>query len=349
MPGGGQLVGELRQISRRKFKALLCSSACLYWVFSYAQKCPQSRQTHGVEGAQGHLVAWQRCQFIGHVSQGLAAQGFNGVGGCVIGLAGVEHAVDGQTLVAQAQQPQLGGCAGRLLHGARVGPGDQHHGGERRVAQRSQRGVEAGCLHLQARVRPQARCASVVVGQKTTPRLGQAQQAQCVAGGRGVEHHVVVGGLCCRVGVVGQQRGKFVKRRNFGGARARQLLAHGAAFGRQLRQHALSVGLCGSIRVDVQHLQARHTGHVHGLVAEHYAQHVVEVGRRVGADQQHPPARVGQRNGRGGGQRRFAHPALAREKQEAGGYSGKAGQCGGVHAGGVPGGRCWGEVTPMDT
>jgi hypothetical protein len=53
------------------------------------------------------------------VGHGLAAQRLDGIGGCVVGLAGVEHAVDGQALVAQAEQPQLvGGARGLLAWGA---------------------------------------------------------------------------------------------------------------------------------------------------------------------------------------------------------------------------------------
>jgi len=245
----------------------------------------------------------------------------------------VEHAVDGEPLVGEAQAAQLFSGARGFLHGARVGPGDEHHGGERGVAQGLQRGVEAGLLHLQARVRAQARGAAIVVGEKAAPGLGQAQEAQGVAGGRGVEHHVVVARA---ITLAHQQRGEFIERGDLGGAGARELFAHGVALGvggvaAQLREHAQAVGLGGSVGVDVDDREARHTGHVHRLVRQGDAQHVVQVGRGVGADQQHAVARVGQGNGRGGGQRGFAHAAFAGEKQEARGRGGEARRVEGGH------------------
>ncbi len=54
-----------------------------------------------------------------------------------------------------------------------------------------------------------------------------------------------------------------------------------------------------------------------GTGDEHGAQHLVEVGGRVGADQQHPPPGLGQRQGHRRGQRGLAHAALAGEEQEA--------------------------------
>ncbi len=155
-----------------------------------------------------------------------------------------------------------------------------------------------------------------------------------MAGGRGVEHHMVQATVDA---LARQQRGEFVERGNFGGAGARELFAHGLAFivagtGFELRQHALAVGLGGGVGVDVEHLQARHAGHGHRLVRQRHAQHFVEVGCCVGADQQHALARIGQRDGGGCGERSFANATFAGKKQETGGCAGEAGEMGGVHA-----------------
>ncbi len=167
-------------------------------------------------------------------------------------------------------------------------------------------------------------------------RLRHREQAQRVAGGRGVEHYMVEH-VADGAALAGQQRCKFVERRDLGGAGARELFAHGLAFvvagaGFELREHALAVGLGGCVGVDVEHLQPWHTGHGHRPVGQRHAEHFVEVGCGVGADEQHALACVGQRDGGGGGERGFADTALAGEEQETGGRGGEAGQRGGVHA-----------------
>ena len=128
----------------------------------------------------------------------------------------MEHTVDGQPLVVQAQVLKLQRSAGRLLNRTHVGPGDQHDRGLRCIAQGLQGLGKPGLLHLEAGVRPEARSAAVVALQKTGPCFGQAQEAQRVAGGRGVKHHVVKARR-----IAAQQVGKLVKRGNFGGAGAR--------------------------------------------------------------------------------------------------------------------------------
>ena len=103
-------------------------------------------------------------------------------------------------------------------------------------------------------------------------------------------------------------------------AGAGQLLAHGcqfglAGFGAHLRDDPPSIGLCRRIGVDVQHRQARCAGHRRRRVAKFDPQHLVEVGRCIGADQQHLAARVGQLQRGSRRQRSLAHPPLAREEQ----------------------------------
>ena len=291
-----------------------------------AEQGAQSRQADGVKSAQRHFVARQAGQGVRHLRDGFCAQGFDGAGDGVIKPAGMKHAVDEQALVRQAQRAQFFGGARRLLHGARVGPGDQNHGGQRRIAQCRQRSVEARFLHLQPRVRAQAGSATVIAGQKAAPRLGQAQQAQRVAGWGGVENEVVV--ALRATAFVGQQRGKFVKGGNFSGAGTRQLLAHRGAFvvtgtRLQLRQHPQAIGFGGGIRVDIEHAQTRHRRHRNRLVGQPDAQHFVEVGRCIGADQQHTLACVSQRNRRGGGQRSLADAAFAGKKQKTRGCAKK--------------------------
>ncbi len=274
------------------------------WRRPLPQQGAQRGQANSVKGAQRHFVARQGGQRIGKMRQRIGPQLLDGLRHRVLRIAGMEHPVDRQALVGQPELSQFVGGACSLLQRLRVRPGDQHHRGQRRVAQRAQRGVETRLLHLQPRVRAQAGSAAVIARQKPGPGLGQAQQAQRVAGGRCVEDHMVER---TRHTGIRQQCREFVERGDLGGAGPRELLAHRGAFlvrgsGLQLRKHALPVGLCRGVGVDVEHLQTPHTRHVHRAVGQRNAQHLVEVGRRVGADQEHPSPGVGQRDGGGGGQ-----------------------------------------------
>ena len=182
-------------------------------------------------------------------------------------------------------------------------------------------------------MRPQARGATVIAGEKAGPGFGQAQETQGVAGGRGVKHDVVIPAIDA---LARQQCGEFIKSRNLGGAGTGELLAHGLAFffasvGFELREHPLAVGLGGGIGVDVEHVQAGHGGHSHRLVRQRYAQHFIEVGGGVGADQQHALPRIGQGYGRGSRQRGFADAAFAGEKQKTGWVDNEAGEVGLCH------------------
>ena len=140
-----------------------------------------------------------------------------------------------------------------------------------------------------------------------------------MARGRGVKNDVVPG-LVSGLVIFGQERGKFVKRGDLGGAGTGQLLAHGGQLGiggvgRHLRHHALAVGLGGVVGVDVQNAQARHERHHNRSVFQFHAQHFIEVGSGVGADQQHLLSTVGQVQRHRCRQRGFAHSPLAGEKQ----------------------------------
>ena len=243
-------------------------------------------------------------------------------------MGAMEHGIHHQPLVRQAQRAQLIRGAGRLIQRAFVGPGYQHHGGLCGVVECGQGCVEKLLLHFQARVRPQAGCAAVVAFQKTAPGLGQAQQPERVPRGGRVEHDVVIGGTAVR-----QEAGKFVKRGDFGCARARQLLAHRgnvlvAGLRAHLPHHARTVIHGRGIGVDVEHLQAGHAGHRHRLVAQLDAQHFIEVGGGVRADQQHLFARVCQPDRHGSGNRGFTHAALARKEKVFGGLVEKGDGCG---------------------
>ena len=249
--------------------------------------------------------------------------------------------------MGQPQRPQLDRGASGLGERAGIRSRDKHHGRLLRVGQRRHRGLKARLLHLQARVRPEAGCASIVVGEEPGPGLGQAQQAQRVTGRRGVEHDVVVAGRVGPAfgpafGIDFEQRGEFVERGDLGGAGAGELFAHGCALRERalrlhLGEHAVAIGFGGVVGVDVQHRETGGAGYGDRRVAQRDAHHLVEVGGRVGAHQQHAFSGVGERERGRRGQGGLADAAFAGEEQVAGGVRQQGGdERGGVHAEDVP-------------
>jgi len=128
----------------------------------------------------------------------------------------------------------------------------------------------------------------------------------------------------------GQQRREGVEGGDLDGAAAGELLLHAAdrRLGQQAAvgaDHALAVGGGRRFRVDVQRRQTRHARYRRGRVRQPRLQNLVEVGGRIGADQQHAPARLGQLHRAGRGQRGLAHAALAGEEEMAGVQIGRHG------------------------
>jgi hypothetical protein len=155
--------------------------------------------------------------------------------------------------------------------------GHQDHGGLRRIAQGVERSLEAHLLHLQARMRPQARCAAIIAVQKAGPCLGQAEQPQRVPRRGRVEDDVVVA-----LRAIGQEGRELVEGCDLRRACAGQLLAHGRAFlsagaSTHLRQNALTIGLGRVVWVDVQNRQPGRTRHGNRCVAQLDPEHLVEV------------------------------------------------------------------------
>ena len=105
---------------------------------------------------------------------------------------------------------------------------------------------------LEAGVRPEARCALIIVLQKAAPGLRQAEEPKRVPGRRGVEDDVIIGPV-----VVGQTADELVERRDLGRAGARQLLSDLAPIliarvRPHLRQNPRAIGLGGDGGVDIE-------------------------------------------------------------------------------------------------
>jgi hypothetical protein len=167
-----------------------CRMAQFDWLAGN-QQCAQCRKSDGIKGTQRNLVLRSARRLSGISAKACAPTASMALATGVLRIARMEHAIHNQPLVVQPQLLQLIRGTGSLCDGAFVGPGHQHHvvlQGDKA----SSAALKRTLLHLQSRVRPQAGRALVVVGQKTAPGLGQAQQPQRVAGRSGVKNDVVV-------------------------------------------------------------------------------------------------------------------------------------------------------------
>jgi hypothetical protein len=101
-------------------------------------------------------------------------------------------------LPRQADGGQLAVGAGHFAQGGLLGSGHQHQAGTRRVGQRVDGRLVLAALLLQPGQRAEAGGIALALLQKAAPGARQLQQADGVAGGRGVENDVVeVGRVRC--------------------------------------------------------------------------------------------------------------------------------------------------------
>ena len=128
-----------------------------------------------------------------------------------------------------------------------------------------------------------------------------------------------------------EQPGELIKSRNFHGAGPGKLLFHTANHRvwqlAAIRSHQFfAIRQRRRLRIHIQGKQSRHPRHDGGCGTQRHAQNLIQIGSGIGAHEQHPPLAVSQGNGRGAGERRFAHATFAGEKQEAGGRGQKGGE-----------------------
>ncbi len=283
------------------------------------QQLAQGLAPHQVEGLERHKVGRQRLQGWRHGGEhGLLASA-NGSGQRVLRrFARRKHAVHHQVLLPQTDGPQFAVRACGFAQRGLLRAGHQHQPGARAVGQRRHGRRVLAALLFQPGQRSEAGGIALGRLQKAAPGPRQLQQTDGVAGGRCVKNDVLVARVQAGVG---QQRGELVKRRNFCGAGARELLFN--ALDHVIGQHAahrpddaVAVALGSGLWVDLQRPQAWHLGHGRDLVADRQAKHLAHVRRRVGADQQHALAAGRQLHGRGAGQRGLADAAFAGEKEK---------------------------------
>ena len=116
-----------------------------------------------------------------------------------VALGVVRHdAVDRQVLVRDADPGQLARGARRLGERRRPRPGDEDQPGERSVGEAVDGGAVSRPLLLQTGERPEAGGVALARLEEAAPGAGQLQEADGVAGRRGVEDDVVVGADAAR-------------------------------------------------------------------------------------------------------------------------------------------------------
>jgi hypothetical protein len=113
----------------------------------------------------------------GMPARAAAAHLFNGHGDPVGPVTRLEHPIDHQALVLQAQRMQLYRRPGRLSQCTDIGTCHQNDGGPFRVAQCGQCSLEARLLRLQPRMRPQTGSTPVIAAEESTPGLGAGSTA----------------------------------------------------------------------------------------------------------------------------------------------------------------------------
>jgi hypothetical protein len=125
--------------------------------------------------------------------------------------------------------------------------------------------------------------------------------------------------VCGRARVTEELR-ELVERGDLDSAGARELLLDAAHRG--VRQHAsvrtdhlLAVGMRRGLGIDVEGEKARHAGHRTRLTGERRFEHLVEVGCRVGTDEEDPSSALRERDRRRTGHARLADAALSREEE----------------------------------
>lgn len=129
--------------------------------------------------------------------------------------------------------------------------------------------------------------------------------------------------------IPGEQAYELIEGCNLGGAGARQLLPDRRTLiigGRSLHllEDANPVGLSRRFGVDIHGEKAGRRADRPGPVGKHGAQHLVEIGGGIRADQQNLVTAIRKRNGGRTGKGRLSDASLAREEQEAGRRSQRA-------------------------
>lgn len=165
-------------------------------------------------------------------------------------------------------------------------------------------------------MRAQARGAAVVTLQEPGPGPGQAEQAERVSGGRGIEHDVIE-----RFAAGRQQADELVEGGNLRRAGAGELFAYRGALGIggircRAAPEPLPIGFRRDFWIDVHGRQAGRARHRPRRVRQRRGEHLVEVRGRVGADEKDRFAAIREDEGRDEASVVFPTPPLPVKKRQ---------------------------------
>jgi hypothetical protein len=261
---------------------------------AWHQQRTQGRQADRVEGAQRHPVLRQFAQRCGHAVQACCPRfSMAQATASLRSLAWNTPLIARRWLFRPSSRNSTEVRAASAMAPGRAGsPGRPWSS---RIAQRVECGLEANLLHLQARVRAEAGGTAVVALQEAGPGLGQAEQPQGVPGRRRVEDDVVPGLRRRRpAGTRTRRRMRSRSCRHPTAARApstvpprsRWLPSAPAPAGGRTRPRCR--GRCSAPTGPVR------PGTGTGVLRNAMPEHLVEVRRGIGADEQHLLAGVGQ-------------------------------------------------------
>ena len=223
-----------------------------------------------------------------------------------------------EPLVGEAQLGELGSGTGGFAECATLGAGDEDQRRRRGIGEHGDRGLVDRALAFQPFERADAgrllRCRREVA----RPRRRQRQQSQRVTSGCRVEDDMVV---ATGRGRVSEEPRERVERGDLDRAGAGELfLERGQLAGWERgavgADDSLTVGVGRGLRVEVHQVERRDTRRGRGSIAGCGLEDVGEVGGRVGADEQHPPTRVGERDAHSARDSGLADAALAGEEHE---------------------------------
>ncbi len=276
-------------------------------------------------GRNGIVLRGSAARACRHVGKGRRRAAGHGVGDGISRRRRREQSIDGELNVAY---PEIGQFAARALGFAQcrcVGAADQNDGGLVRIGEAFDRGRVKRLLLLQSGKRPETGRAAGRRGDEIVPGRGQRQQSQGMSGRGGVEDDVIEILRCRRIA---EQFRELVEGGDLDGARAGELLLHALDRGRRQdapigTDHAFAVVAGGRFRIDVEREKARHAGYRGRRLAQCRAQHFIEIGCRIGADDEDSLAGFGQGKSACAGERCLAHPALAGEESVSGSQFGE--------------------------
>ncbi len=178
-------------------------------------------QSHDVETAHGHVEATQAAEASRQGCECLVCPLLDRHSHPVVAIRRMEHSVDDQHLILHAQRTQFRSCAFGFQQCHAIRTCDEHERCRTGVSQGPYSVLIPFLLCLETGQRPETRHGGRTCIEEAAPGCRQLQQAQGVAGGRGVEYDMLEG---LHQGILAEQDREFIECCHFYGAGAGELL-----------------------------------------------------------------------------------------------------------------------------